>query len=125
MSVEIKDFDRFLREREGGGMRLKVLGREIEAPSELPWWYVLKVERLLKAGTPISGEENAALLRQLLKEEDYDYIVHHPEFRASWFWEIIAFGWLRGGEARDGAPEFRTEDELKVEQTREGRGKNP
>ena len=49
MSVEIKDFDRFLREREGGGMRLKVLGREIEAPSELPWWYVLKVERLLKA----------------------------------------------------------------------------
>ena len=68
MDASVKDFDRFLREREGRGMRIRVLGRELEAPSELPWWYVMKVERLLKTGAPISGEENAALLRQLLKQ---------------------------------------------------------
>ena len=124
MNAGVKDFDRFLREREGRGMRIRVLGRELEAPTELPWWYVLKVERLLKTGAPISGEENAALLRQLLKPEDYDFIVHHPEFRASWFWEIIAFGWLREGDGADAEPAFRTEDDLKVARTREDRGKN-
>ena len=120
-----KDFDRFMAEREDARMAVKVLGREISVPRELPWYYMLKVDRLVRSGEPISGEDNERLLRQVLSKEDYDYLTGHPSFRASWFWEIIAFGWLRGGEARDGAPEFRTEDELKVEQTREGRGKNP
>lgn len=122
--MSVKDFDRFLAERGGRTMKLRILGREIAVPAELPWWYVMKVERLLKEGTPIPGEENAALLRQLLRTEDYEYVVGHPEFRASWFWEIIAFGWLRDSD--EGAVEtgFRTEDDLRVAATREDAAKN-
>ena len=69
------------------------------------------------------GEENAALLRQLLKEEDYDYIVYHPEFRASWFWEIIAFGWLREEPGAEESAAFRREDDLPVEKAQAARPK--
>ena len=120
----MKDFDRFMAERGGRSMKLRVLGRVIDVPSELPWWYVMKVERLLKEGVPIPGEENAALLRQLLQAEDYEYVVHHPEFRASWFWEIIAFGWLRDEGEAPAKPGFRTEDDVKVARTREDAAKN-
>ena len=124
MSGMAKDFDRFLAEREARPMKLRILGRECAVPAELPWWYVLKVERMLRQGVPIPGEENAALLRQLLRAEDYEYVVHHPEFRASWFWEIIAFGWLRDEEEAPAKPGFRTEDDIKVAVTREAAAKN-
>ena len=118
----MKDFDRFLAEREGRTVRLRILGRECEAPGELPWWYVMKVERLLREGTPIDGEENARLLRQLLRPEDFEYVTGHPEFRASWFWEIIAFGWLRE-ENEAGEPGFETEDDRRVARSREASAK--
>ena len=120
----MKDFDRFLAEREGRGMELRILGRTCAVPAELPWWYMLLVERMLREGEPIPGEVNVRLLKQLLSEEDYAYITGHPEFRASWFWEIIAFGWLRGDDTPALTPGFRTEDDMKVEATRERPGKN-
>ena len=95
-----KDFDRFMAEREDGRMRVRILGRDCEVPRELPWHYMLRVERMLRTGEPIDGETNIALMKRLLSEEDYAYVTGHPDFRASWFWEIIAFAWLRGdGEA--------------------------
>ena len=110
--MSLKDFDRFMAEREGREKRLRILGREIAVPVELPWWYVMKVERMLKEGGSISGEENIALLRQLMKPEDYRYVTEHREFRASWFWEIIAFGWLRDDAGDDAeGPRFRAEDD--------------
>lgn len=122
MSDGIKDFDRFLMEREARPLKLRILGRECAVPSELPWWYVMKVERMLRDGTPIPGEENARLLEQLLTAEDFAYVTGHPEFRASWFWEIIAFGWLRDEEAERAEPAFRTEDDMKVRETAEKNG---
>ena len=61
-----KDFDRFMAEREDGRMAVKVLGREISVPRELPWYYMLKVERMLRTGEPIPGEDNIAMLKQVL-----------------------------------------------------------
>ena len=116
-----KDFDRFMAEREDARMAVKVLGREISVPRELPWYYMLKVDRLVRSGEPISGEDNERLLRQVLSKEDYDYLTGHPSFRASWFWEIIAFGWLRSDETEK--PGFVTEDDVKVKST--DSGKNP
>ncbi len=124
MNPSVKDFDRFLAEREPRGMALRILGRECRVPSELPWWYVMKVERMLREGEPISGEENARLLEQLMTAEDFAYVTGHPEFRASWFWEIIAFGWLRGEAPEAAKPGFQTEDDLRVRETREGAEKN-
>ena len=43
--MQTKDFDRFMAEREDGRMRLRILGRDCEVPRELPWHYMLKVER--------------------------------------------------------------------------------
>ena len=117
-----KDFDRFMAEREDGRMAVKVLGREISVPRELPWYYMLKVDRLVRSGEPISGEDNERLLRQVLSKEDYDYLTGHPSFRASWFWEIIAFTWLRSDEKKPGDG-FTTEDDERVRRTRDGRGK--
>ena len=117
-----KDFDRFMAEREDARMAVKVLGREISVPRELPWYYMLKVDRLVRSGEPISGEDNEKLLRQVLSKEDYDYLTGHPSFRASWFWEIIAFTWLRSDEKKPGDG-FTTEDDERVRRTRDGRGK--
>ena len=117
-----KDFDRFMAEREDARMAVKVLGREISVPRELPWYYMLKVDRLVRSGEPISGEDNERLLRQVLSKEDYDYLTGHPSFRASWFWEIIAFGWLRDGDEARAEPVFRTEDDMKVRETAEKNG---
>ena len=117
-----KDFDRFMAEREDARMAVKVLGREISVPRELPWYYMLKVDRLVRSGGPISGEDNEKLLRQVLSKEDYDYLTGHPSFRASWFWEIIAFTWLRSDEKKPGDG-FTTEDDERVRRTRDGRGK--
>ena len=117
-----KDFDRFMAEREDARMAVKVLGREISVPRELPWYYMLKVDRLVRSGGPISGEDNEKLLRQVLSKEDFDYLTGHPSFRASWFWEIIAFTWLRSDEKKPGDG-FTTEDDERVRRTRDGRGK--
>ena len=117
-----KDFDRFMAESEDARMAVKVLGREISVPRELPWYYMLKVDRLVRSGEPISGEDNERLLRQVLSKEDYDYLTGHPSFRASWFWEIIAFTWLRSDEKKPGDG-FTTEDDERVRRTRDGRGK--
>ena len=49
----------------------------------------------------------------------------HPEFRASYVRELIARTWLRA-DAQDSAepgPVFRTEDDVKIEKTRENAGK--
>ena len=119
--MQTKDFDRFMAEREDGRMRLRILGRDCEVPRELPWHYMLKVERMLRTGEPVSGEDNIALLRQVLAPEDFDYLTRHPSFKASWFWEIIAFAWLRADETEK--PGFVTEDDVKVKST--DAGKNP
>ena len=117
-----KDFDRFMAEREAPEMCLRILGRDCRVPRELPWSYMLKVERMLRTGEPVGGEDNIALIRQVLSPEDYEYLTHHPSFRASWFWEIIAFGWLRDDETEE-RPGFVTEDDVKVRRTEAG--KNP
>jgi len=121
--MQTKDFDRFMAEREDGRMRLRILGRDCEVPRELPWHYMLKVERMLRTGEPVSGEDNIALVRQVLSPEDFEYVTGHPAFRASWFWELIAFAWLRGDAPAQAGPAFRTEDDLRVERTRAGRSK--
>lgn len=123
MKNAIKDFDRFIAEKEGAKMTVRILGRDIEVPSELPWHYVMKVERFLKGGEGISGAENIALLKQMLKPEDYEYITNHPEFRASWFWDLIAYTWLRAEDAPAKEPEFKSEDDVKVEASKPAKKK--
>ena len=114
-----RDFDRFMAEREDGRMRVRILGRDCEVPRELPWYYMLKVERMLRTGEPVSGEDNIALVRQVLSPEDYEYVTGHPDFRASWFWELIAFAWLRDdGEPPARGQVFRNEDDERVARTR-------
>lgn len=117
MKNTLKDFDRFIAEREGTRMTVRILGRDVTVPAELPWHYVMKVERMLKGGDRISGEENAALLRQMFSPEDYEYITTHPEFRASWFWDLIAFTWLRADD-EETRPQFKSEDDVKTEQSK-------
>lgn len=119
--MKTRDFDRFMAEREDQKICLRILGRDCMVPVELPWSYMLRVERMLQTGEPVRGEENVALLRQVLEPDDYEYLTHHPAFRASWFWEIIAFAWLRDDEAEK--PAFVTEDDVKVRRTEAG--KNP
>ena len=122
--MQTKDFDRFMAERAGDRMTVRILGRDCRVPRELPWHYMLRVERMIRTGDPIPGEENMAMLRRMLLPEDYEYVTSHPDFRASWFWEIIAFAWLRADEgpsARDGG--FQCEDDVRVERTREDRPK--
>ena len=113
--MKTKDFDRFMAEKEDEKLCLRILGRNCMVPRELPWSYMLRVERMLRTGEPVSGEENIALLKQVLSPEDFDYLTHHPSFKASWFWEIIAFGWLRSDETEK--PGFVTEDDVKVKST--------
>lgn len=119
--MKTRDFDRFMAEREDQKICLRILGRDCMVPVELPWSYMLRVERMLQTGEAVSGEENIALLRQVLSPEDFDYLTRHPSFKASWFWEIIAFAWLRDDEAEK--PAFVTEDDVKVRRTEAG--KNP
>ena len=119
--MKTRDFDRFMAEREDEKLCLRILGRDCMVPRELPWSYMLRVERMLRTGEAVSGEENIALLRQVLSPEDFDYLTRHPAFKASWFWEIIAFGWLRADETEK--PGFVTEDDLKIKST--DAGKNP
>lgn len=124
----VRDFDRFLAEREQPRMTVRILGRDCEVPRELPWVYMLKVERMLRTGEPIPGEDNVALVRRVLSKEDFEYVTGHPDFRASWFWELIAFAWLRAGEpdsgrADAGGPVFRNEDDVRAAQTRASRRK--
>ena len=120
--MNTRDFDRFMAERGEEKMEIVILGRACEVPRELPWSYMLKVERLLRTGEPIPGEENIALVKRILKPEDYAYVTNHPSFRASWFWELIAWAWLRGDEPREERG-FRTEDDLRVARTRAARPK--
>ena len=119
--MKTRDFDRFMAEREDEKLCLRILGRDCMVPRELPWSYMLRVERMLQTGEAVSGEDNIALLRQVLAPEDFDYLTRHPSFKASWFWEIIAFAWLRADEAEK--PGFVTEDDVKIKST--DAGKNP
>ena len=124
--IDTKDFDRYLAEREDSKMTLHIFGRDCLVPRELPFSYTLKVERMLRGGEPITGKENMELLKRLLTEDDYEYVTTHPEFRASYFWEIIAFGWLRQDKPQKKQGEFRTEDDVRVEASRAGAAKkNP
>ena len=119
------DFDRFLAEREARMTTVRIFGRDCKVPAELPWHYVLKVDAMLHGGDPVPGQDNLAILKQMFSEEDYEFITKHPEFRASYVWELIARTWLR---AEDDAPQekgpvFHTEDEVKIEKTQDGKGK--
>ena len=104
-------------------MRLNIFGRVCEVPRELPWDYVLKVERMLRQKEGISGADNIAMLQRLLSPEDYEYVTGHPEFKASYFWEIIAFGWLREEPGAEESAAFRREDDLPVEKAQAARPK--
>lgn len=120
----VKDFDRFIAEREDKKITVRIFGRDIQVPAELPWHYVMKVERMFREKTPISGEDNANLIRQMLSPDDYKFVTEHPDFRASYFWELIAFTWLRNEEAENPkTPVFKTEDEVKVEETQKNSSK--
>ena len=120
----VKDFDRFIAEREDKKITVRIFGRDIQVPAELPWHYVMKVERMFREKTPISGEDNANLIRQMLSPDDYKFVTEHPDFRASYFWELIAFTWLRNEEAeKPKTPVFKTEDEVKVEETQKNSSK--
>ncbi len=115
------DFDRFLAERERRMLTVRIFGRDCQVPAELPWHYVLKVDAMLRGGPNISGADNLAILRQMFSPEDYAFITGHPDFRASYVWELIARTWLRAGDGEPeagGAPVFRTEDDVKIERTR-------
>lgn len=119
MARKTLDFDHFIAERENAKMTIRIFGRDCVVPAELPFDYMLKVERMIREKIPITGEENFALLKQLFSAEDLEFIVHHPEFRASYIWELIAFAWLRvEEEKKPSEPVFKTEDDVKVEETR-------
>ena len=119
------DFDRFLAEREKRMTTVRIFGRECRVPAELPWHYVMKVDAMLHGGSALSGKDNLAILKQMFAPEDYDFLINHPEFRASYVWELIARTWLRAedDESADKGPEFKTEDDVKVEKTRAGGAK--
>mgnify|MGYP007005895812 FL=1 len=120
MTRKTLDFDRFLSERENATMTIRVFGRDCIVPAELPFDYMLKIERMVRDKVAITGEENFMLLRQMFSSDDFEYIVHHPEFRASYVWELIAFAWLRAEkeEQKPSEPVFKTEDEVKIEETK-------
>ena len=114
------DFDRFLAEREQRMTTVHIFGRDCKVPAELPWHYVLKVDAMLHGGPAVPGADNLAILKQMFAPEDYEFITTHPEFRASYVWELIARTWLRAEDdapANEG-PVFRTEDDVKIEKTR-------
>ena len=119
------DFDRFLAEREKRMTTVRIFGRDCKVPAELPWHYVLKVDAMIHGGPAVRGEENLAILKRMFGPEDYAFITQHSEFCASYVWELIAQTWLRAGEdaPRDEGSEFKTEDDVKIEKTREGSGK--
>lgn len=122
---KIKDFDRFIAEREDKKITVRIFGRECKVPSELPWHYMLKVEGMLNKKLRISGEDNMNLLKQMFAPDDFEFIINNPDFRASYVWELIAYTWLRDDEAdkKDKEPVFRTEDDVKVEKTQAGASK--
>ncbi len=117
---EYKDFDAFIAEKEKQTKTLHILGRDCEVPLELPWWYVVKVDRMRIGGEPISGEENIEMLKYLLKPEDYEYVVNHKDFKASYFWQIIAYGWLmEEPKKKKKGGGFKTEDDVRVEKSKD------
>ena len=121
MAKKHVDFDQFLAEREDRTMTVRVFGRECEVPVELPWAYVLKIQGMIRGQLQISGEENMNLLRQMFSAEDFAYITGHPEFRISYVWDLIAYTWLSAeDEKKPAEPVFRTEDDVKIEQTQAG-----
>ena len=119
------DFDRFLAEREQQMTTVRIFGRDCRVPAELPWHYVLKLEAMRQGGTRMDGAEHLALLEQMFTPEDHAFITQHPEFRASLVMELIARTWLRAGEdaQEEKGPVFRTEDDVKVEETQAGASK--
>ena len=118
------DFDRFLAEREQRMTTVHIFGRDCKVPAELPWHYVLKVDAMLHGGPAVPGTDNLAILKQMFAPEDYDFITNHPDFRASYVWELIARTWLRAeDEEENRGPVFRTEDDVKVEKTQSGASK--
>ena len=119
------DFDRFLAEREQRMITVHIFGRDCRVPAELPWHYVLKVDAMLHGGEAVAGAENLAILERMFAAEDYAFITQHPNFCASYVWELIARTWLRveGDEFGDKGPVFRTEDDVKIEKTKENAGK--
>lgn len=120
----VKDFDKFIAEREGAKIQVRIFGRECSVPSELPWYFMMKVERMFRTGESISGEENIALVKQMLSPEDFEYVTTHPEFRASYFWQLIAFVYLHREEPeKPVGPVFKTEDDVKIEKTQAGASK--
>ena len=123
MKDRFVDFDRFLAERERRMMIVRIFGRDCAVPAELPWHYVLKVDAMLHGGGAVSGEENFAILKQMFAPEDFAFITEHPEFRASYVWELIARTWLREDADEEKGPVFRTEDDVKIERTRGGASK--
>lgn len=122
MAKKVKDFDQFLAEREDRTMVVRVFERDCEVPVELPWLYMLKIEGMIKKKISISGQDNMGLLSQMFAQEDFQFITTHPEFRASNVWELIAYTWLNIGnkDEQSAEPVFKTEDDVKVEDTKAG-----
>ena len=123
MKDRFVDFDRFLAEREQRMTTVRIFGRDCAVPAELPWHYVLKVDAMLHGGPAVPGEENFAVLKQMFAPEDFAFITEHPEFRASYVWELIARTWLREDADEEMGPVFRTEDDVRIERTRDGASK--
>lgn len=120
MNQAIRDFDQFLAEKEDRRMRVRIFGRDCEVPLELPYYYVLKIEAMVKEGRNIQGDENMTLLRQMFQPEDFAFITQHPQFKASTVWELIAYTWLNESQETAKEPQFKTEDDLKIAQTQGG-----
>ena len=122
LAAETKAFSRMVREPSRENTEEYQTACEITEASlaELPFDYMLKIERMVRDKVAITGEENFMLLRQMFSSDDFEYIVHHPEFRASYVWELIAFAWLRAEkeEQKPSEPVFKTEDEVKIEETK-------
>lgn len=120
MANIFKDFDAFLAEREERKITVRIFGRDCKIPAEMPWTYMLKVERMLKGGESIRGEDNIAMVKSMLAPTDFEYVTGHPDFRASMFWELIAFAYLRADEnVQAKGSVFKTEDEVKIAETRD------
>lgn len=120
-----KDFDRYLDEKENRKMLITIFGRKCEVPTELPYYYVLKVENMLRGGDNIPHEENVKIVKQMLKPDDFEFVTNHPDFKLSTFFDLIAFAYLRADnyEEESKEPAFETEDERKAKETQDSKSK--